>query len=399
MKRETNIPFCLLSVLGIIFVVDGHLNHSFFDIGGLIPYYAFHMPLFVFISGYFFRMKEGESLWRFAKRKFLRLMIPYYLWNLIYGLLAAFLRRNGFLFGEPITLDTLFLEPFCLGYQFILNHAAWFVPSLFLIELAYRTLISNRFWKKAEKACRFLFFLTLVGGIGGIFMSRNAGNEGFFLTVEKMLFLLPFYSAGVLYRKELEDKDCLGNGLYFSAILGAAVILWFSRRPLIYSVSTCRDFSGYLLPYITGFLGIAFWLRVSKILAPAFQNSRFLEFFGRNTFSIMMHHMMIFFLLTTCFAFGAKYMGMFGDFDFARYKSDIYYCYRPGGEAQWIVIYLLAGLLVPLGIQKMLMICREKVKITYFTQIRQWLHKEKAGIIRKESLNASEESGREKTLK
>ena len=64
MKQETNIPFCLLSVLGIIFVVDGHLNHSFFDIGGVIPYYAFHMPLFVFISGYFFRMKEGESLWR-----------------------------------------------------------------------------------------------------------------------------------------------------------------------------------------------------------------------------------------------------------------------------------------------------------------------------------------------
>ena len=83
-------------------------------------------------------------------------------------------------------------------------------------------------------------------------------------------------------------------------------------------------------------------------------------------------------------------MGMFGDIDFARYKSDIYYCYQPGGEAQWIVIYLLAGLLVPLGIQKMLIICREKVKITYFTQIRQWLHREKAGIIRKESLNASE---------
>ena len=212
--------------------------------------------------------------------------------------------KERFSLWEPITLDTLLLEPFCLGYQFILNHAAWFVPSLFLIELAYRTLISNRFWKKAEKACRFLFFLT----------------------VEKMLFLLPFYSAGVLYRRELEDKDCLGNGLYFSAILGAAVILWFSRRPLIYSVSTCRDFSGYFLPYITGFLGIAFWLRVSKILAPAFQNSRFLEFFGKNTFSNDPHHMMIFFLLTTCFAFGAKYMGMFGDFDFARYKSDIYYC-------------------------------------------------------------------------
>lgn len=400
MKRETNIPFCLLSVLGIIFVVDGHLNHSFFDIGGLIPYYAFHMPLFVFISGYFFRMDEGESLWGFAERKFVRLMIPYYFWNLVYGLLAAFLRRNGFLFGEPVTFNTMFLEPFRLGYQFILNHAAWFVPSLFLVELVYRALSSWKFCKNKGKSVWSLFWLTFAGGICGIIMSRAAGNEGFFLTAEKMLFLLPFYSAGVLYRRELEAKDRLGNGLYFSVILGVAVVLWLSGKPLIYSVSTCRDFSGCLLPYITGFLGIAFWLRVSKILAPAFRSSRFLEFFGRNTFSIMMHHMMVFFLLTTCFAFGAKYMGMFGDFDYARYKSDIYYCYRPGGEAQWIIIYLLAGLMVPLGFQKILMIFRGKVKITYFNQIRQWIHEKKTGIIRQEPYNVSDsgESGRDKAL-
>ena len=154
MKQETNIPFCLLSVLGIIFVVDGHLNHSFFDIEGLIPYYAFHMPLFVFISGYFFRMKEGESLWRFAKRKFLRLMIPYYLWNLIYGLLAAFLRRNGFLFGEPITLDTLLLEPFCLGYQFILNHAAWFES---VLEKGRKSMQIPFFPDPCGRNCRYFY--------------------------------------------------------------------------------------------------------------------------------------------------------------------------------------------------------------------------------------------------
>lgn len=114
----------------------------------------------------------------------------------------------------------------------------------------------------------------------------------------------------------------------------------------------------------------------------------------------MMHHMMVFFLLTTCFAFGAKYMGMFGDFDYARYKSDIYYCYRPGGEAQWIIIYLLAGLMVPLGFQKILMIFRGKVKITYFNQIRQWIHEKKTGIIRQEPYNVSDsgESGRDKAL-
>ena len=72
-------------------------NHSFFDIEGLIPYYAFHMPLFIFISGYFFRMKEGESLWRFAKRKFLRLMIPYYLdVYKRHGFTKAFKKEFGF---------------------------------------------------------------------------------------------------------------------------------------------------------------------------------------------------------------------------------------------------------------------------------------------------------------
>lgn len=394
MKRETNMAFCLLSALGIIFVVDGHLNHSFFDIGGLIPYYAFHMPLFVFISGYFFHTDDRESLWGFAKRKFIRLMIPYYFWNLVYGIIATFLRRKGFLFGEPITLNTLFVEPFRLGYQFIINHAAWFVPSLFLVELAYRTLCIRAFRKNKEKTDGFLFLLILGGGIGSIVLSKRAGNEGFFLTVEKMLFLLPFYSAGAFYHRYLEKKDCLGNGLYFSLVLGAAVALWLSGRPLIYSVSTCRDFSGYILPYITGFLGIAFWLRVSKILAPAFQNSKFLEYFGRNTFSIMMHHMMIFFALTTCFAFGAKYMGFFSDFDFVRYKSDIYYCYRPGGEAQWIFIYLMAGLLLPLGIQRLLMIYWEKVKITYFNKIRQWIYRRRAGIIKQEPLGTEEKSGK-----
>ena len=42
-SQPTNMQFALLSALGIFFVVDGHLNNSFFDIGGLLPYYSFHM--------------------------------------------------------------------------------------------------------------------------------------------------------------------------------------------------------------------------------------------------------------------------------------------------------------------------------------------------------------------
>ena len=68
----TNMQFALLSALGIFFVADGHLNNSYLDIGGLIPYYSFHMQLFVFISGYFCR-EEQERFASYGIRKFKRL--------------------------------------------------------------------------------------------------------------------------------------------------------------------------------------------------------------------------------------------------------------------------------------------------------------------------------------
>ena len=378
-SQPTNMQFALLSALGIFFVVDGHLNNSFFDIGGLLPYYSFHMQLFVFISGYFCR-EDGRGLVSYGIKKCRRLMLPYFAWNLIYGLLAALLRSRGFAFGEPVTLWTLFIEPFCTGYQFILNHAAWFVPALFLVELAHRGLAELAHWAQArqaqtelahraqawrarqaqgEPAHRIgrrtagewpLLFVSLLLGLGAIWTAKHVGTEGFLLTLVRMLFLLPFYCAGNLYRRELEARDRLGSPAYFSLILLAALVLALRGRPVIYAVSHCRDFPGYLTSYLSAFLGIAFWLRVSRILAPAIENSALVRYAGRNTYPIMMHHMMVFLGIKTVYAFLAKYAGIFTGFDFEAYKTDFYYCYYPRGLVQLRVFYLAAGLVLPLAL-------------------------------------------------
>ena len=177
----TNMQFALLSALGIFFVADGHLNNSYLDIGGLIPYYSFHMQLFVFISGYFCR-EEQERFASYGIRKFKRLMLPYFAWNLVYGILAAFLRGYGFSIGDPVSLETLFAEPFRTGYQFILNHPAWFVPALFLVETADRGLSALLPpGLRAGSLGRLILYLAL--GLGGIWISRNVGTEGFLLTL------------------------------------------------------------------------------------------------------------------------------------------------------------------------------------------------------------------------
>ena len=134
-KHTYNMTFGLLSGFAIIMVVAGHLGYDLMAAGGLFPYYSFHVPLFLFISGYFYKDAEEEHPLAYIVRKCRRLLVPYLAWNLFYGLIAHFLRTCGLAIGEEISFRTLFLTPFLHGYQFLYNYAAWFVPVLFFIEV------------------------------------------------------------------------------------------------------------------------------------------------------------------------------------------------------------------------------------------------------------------------
>ena len=55
-----NITFGILSAFAILMVAAGHAGYDILTVGGLFPYYSFHVPLFMFISGYFYRREEEE---------------------------------------------------------------------------------------------------------------------------------------------------------------------------------------------------------------------------------------------------------------------------------------------------------------------------------------------------
>ena len=47
-------------LLAIVFVVDGHTtNGHLFEMNGLFRYYSFHLMMFAFGSGYFFKLYGG----------------------------------------------------------------------------------------------------------------------------------------------------------------------------------------------------------------------------------------------------------------------------------------------------------------------------------------------------
>lgn len=363
--KPVNMQFAVLSALGMFFVVDGHLNNSYLDIGGLFPYYAFHMPLFAFISGYFYRQGSEDGIGAYAKRKAARLLVPYMIYNLLYGIVTQVLHGAGFAFGGSLNLQNLFIEPFITGHQFEYNLAAWFVPALFLVEIT--NVLLRRFVKMAFCRGRMLneymvAALYMALGTAGICLALGGRYQGGWLTLVRLMFLLPCFQWGTLYRQRIEEKDRLGNILYFAVLMSFQLGLVMLGRPLIYSVAFCNGFTGLLLPYITAAAGIAFWLRVSRIAAGAFSDSAAMRYLGGHTFAIMMHHVMALMVLKTVFAAFAKYTSLFVGFSFEQYKADLWYLYFPKGLPQFRVFYLIWAMALPLVFQYVLDRIKQRLK-------------------------------------
>ena len=67
-SKTENHTMRVFYLLAIVFVVDGHTTlGNLFDLNGLFRYYSFHLMMFAFGSGYFFKF-YGGALSDFAHR-------------------------------------------------------------------------------------------------------------------------------------------------------------------------------------------------------------------------------------------------------------------------------------------------------------------------------------------
>lgn len=352
-KPQYNAAFGVLSALAILMIVAGHAGYDILTVGGLFPYYSFHVPLFMFISGYFYRGEEEEKPLLYLKKKVKRLLLPYFIWNVVYGVIAWALRTFcGFGFGEGISPKTLLLDPFLNGYQFIYNYAAWFVPVLFLVEMM--NLCMRLVLKKLKLNSEWPILLgSLAVGMAVVQLAIGGHVWGLYKTPGRILFLYPCFQMGQFYKRKLESRDNLGNVPYFALVLGIQLLLHLCCNGLAYSSVWCTGFAnGPVIPYVTAVSGIAFWLRVSKILAPLAGEGGVLRYLGKNTYAVMMHHVMAFMLVKMVLAEIAAHTGFLADFDFVRFYGDIDYYYTVKGSEAFYMVYLVAGVLLPLSLQR-----------------------------------------------
>lgn len=362
---ERNRTMGILTGIAIILVVLGHLDMSELSVFGLFPYYSFHVCVFIFVSGYFYSPEHEEHVLSYIARKALRLLVPYYVCNLIYGIVSTILSQRGFTYCNPISLWRLCIEPFLGGHQFGLNFAAWFVPALFVVELINilgRRLL-NLIRLTDDNLSRFhlnrdlcLFMITLAAGIATVYLAQGGHVWGMYKTPGRILFMLPVYELGVLYRSRLEEYELhIPDGWCIAGVCLIQLIVYTVASGLLnFSVVWCTSFASYAwVPYATSITGIWLWLRISRMIADTAPGHA-LDRVGAGSYHIMMHHIAVFWIINLIMSGLSHVLPNMTSFDTSAFHNDINYVYLPGDMYPWKCIYLAAGILLPVFIHELI---------------------------------------------
>lgn len=313
-----NKELTIFKALGIILVVSCHIGKSVFSLinlpiitgGELFPEYSYHMPLFVFTSGYFYKRIYESNIPKLVKKRF-KTIKKYTNCNFFYFLLCFVLINLG-LYKKHIrfTLKSLFVEPFLGGFQFYFNGPAWFVPFLFLLQISYVSIrkmvglkfasFNDKFETTIKQECILLAALIITGfaAVGASELCPVANGEVTPLqSFIRILFGLQFFQLGFIYRQFIEKNIKLSlKSFLFVIIFKLAIFELFGYYTFSLRII---EFNGHIvLPIISSVLGIAYCLHLAKFLMKITNeaSSKLGEVIctiGDNTWSIMMHHLLV----------------------------------------------------------------------------------------------------------
>lgn len=370
-KQNINYTFKFLYAIGIIIIVSGHCKtgggiNLFYD--WFTPY-AFNLALFTFCSGYFYKDINERNVKKYILKKVKKLIIPMYIWNIAYAIFDQIIKLKGFQFGNSINLKSIVIDPLINGHQFAFTLALWYVVPLFCIEIInilVRKIINIL---KIQKNEYIFFIVSLLFGLIGTYFSNKGYNKNLYLFLNRIFYLLQFFYFGILYNRKLEKHDKMNNLAYFFIIFAIqlAVITKYGHTVAV-TPSWCNFKNTKLLitPFLIGFIGILFWLRVARIMEPITKNCKIINCIANHTYSIMVHHFFAFFIIKTIYAVLSKIMPCFKDFNWISYKLKFGYYYLPKGINQYYIIYLIAGIIIPILIEEMLNKIKEIIKNSLF---------------------------------
>lgn len=181
-------------------------------------------------------------------------------------------------------------------------------------------------------------------------MAKQGLNTGIYLRITQVMFFLPLLSLGTLYRSNLEKYiNSIGSGIYFFGVFFVQAFLQITGVKFEAVSSWMTGFTLHpLYIYMYAINGIALLLRISRILVPVIGDKPAVMYLGRNTKTVMLHHIPVYFLIHLLIFSLMPYVSMFADFDVTKFTTNVYYHYYPNGKNGLSFIYVILTLVIPL---------------------------------------------------
>lgn len=276
----------ILKGLAIIMVVMGHCDAK----GGKLIY-LFHMPLFFFISGYFYNEKYSPKI--LIKKRIKSLYLPFIKYEIIFLVFHnIFYKLNLYNLQSSSPVSKYSLNDILInlihiglfdGTEMLLS-PFWFLACLFIVTIIFCMIlnITNKLKLKEIVTALIVIILLMLGELLTK-MNINIVVSPFCKEIFNVsLVALFFFYIGFIYKK-CELKIAISSKIAFIAF----IILCISAKMNFKVDMRINYYSNFLVFVVDAILGIYFMLTLIKKLDKLKFEFIFLKYAGKNTITIM----------------------------------------------------------------------------------------------------------------
>lgn len=223
-KNRTRIEYIdIAKGLGMLLVIWGHIRET--GISNAMVY-AFHMPLFFFLSGMMFDRHKYSSVAELIKRRIKTLLIPYLLFSVATWIFWA---GYNLVLGNEVKsywmplLQTVISQG--SGGYLVHNSPLWFVTCLFMVEMIYY--FASRF------SVQWTVIICVLCAVAGNFMIAPESPLRYLpWSFDMAMCAVPFYMLGNLVSEYLGHERLCGfvnqrKALSIFLVLLGIVFLYF----------------------------------------------------------------------------------------------------------------------------------------------------------------------------
>ncbi len=271
---------------GIIFVIYAHV----LDRESIrFLFYAFHMPLFFFLTGIVHHHKKSESITTFLRKNAKRILLPYFLFAFLTYSWWIITQNNGL---PSITEFLSHLKGVLYGSGarsgLFFNTILWFLPCLFAAKVGFELLT------RISDSTKNLLLTLGVFAVAGYLSSVLYPEVKLPFHIETALSAVVFVGTGYLfYRYYPVFRAFLENHalkLFFLSLflLTVTAVLNYSLTGLQNDMRLNR-LNNPILFYLSSFSGIAATLLISMKI----EKEKLLEFIGKISLYLFILHPLI----------------------------------------------------------------------------------------------------------